>query len=111
VEFSGTFTETVCIDETTTLSTDLVFSRSADEPNLYALEFDLPPPPLPAGAAIVVDAGQVTVREDPLAPPALRTSLLAEKYIRFADPAYLTWPTLACDLFWTEYAITMALGC
>jgi hypothetical protein len=110
-EFSATFTETVFVDGTTTLSTDLVFSRTVDGERLYALEFDLPPGPLPDTAAIVVDAGQVTVREDPNAPPARRTALLAEKYIRFADPAYLTWPTVACDLFWTEFAITMALGC
>ena len=51
------------------------------------------------------------MREDPNAPPESRTSLLAEKYILFADPAYATWPTVACDLFWTEFAIIMAQGC
>jgi hypothetical protein len=108
-EFSATFTETVYIDGSNTLSTDLEFSRSVDEPHLYALEFALPGPPAP-GAAILVDTGQVTVREDPNAPTDRRTALLAEKYILFDGP-YATWPTLACDLFWTEFAITMALGC
>jgi hypothetical protein len=50
------------------------------------------------------------VQEDPNAPTDRRTALLAEKYILFDGP-YATWPTLACDLFWTEFAITMALGC
>jgi hypothetical protein len=110
-EFTATFTETVVIDDETTLSTDLVFNRGIAEPYLYALTFDLPPPPLPQSAPIVVDAGQVTVREDKYAPASQRTSLLCEKLIRFSDPAYLTWPTLACDTFWTEFAVTMANGC
>lgn len=109
-EFSATFTETVYIDGNNTLSTDLVFSRSVDEPHLYALEFTLPTP-LDPKADILVDTGQVTVREDPYAPTSKRTALLAEKYILFRDPKYAAWPTLACDLFWTEFAITMALGC
>jgi hypothetical protein len=105
------FREVVSTGGDSDLSTNLVFSRTVEDPYLYAAEFDLPPPPLPADADIVVDAGQVTVRQDPLAPAGRRTSLLAEKYIRFADPAYETWPTVACDTFWTEFAITMALGC
>ena len=111
-EFCATFTETVNVGDDADLSTDLVFRRSIEGKVLYALEFDLPPGALPEEAKIVVDAGQVTVREDPHAPdPTKRTSMLAEKFIRFKDPAYQTWPTVACDLFWTEFAITMALGC
>jgi hypothetical protein len=108
---STLFREVVSVDGDSELSTDLVFSRTVEDPYLYATEFDLPPPPLPDGAEIVVDTGQVTVREDPLAPPARRTTCLAEKYIRFADPEFETWPTVACDTFWTEFCITMALGC
>ena len=111
-EFCATFTETVNVGDDADLSTDLVFRRSIEGEVLYALEFDLPPGPRPDDAQIVVDAGQVTVREDRLAPdPTKRTAMLAEKFIRFEDPAYLTWPTVACDLFWTEFAIIMALGC
>jgi len=108
---STVFREVVSVDGDSELSTNLVFSRTVEDPHLYATEFDLPPPPLPDDAEIVVDAGQVTVREDPLAPPARRTTCLAEKYIRFADTAFETWPTVACDTFWTEFCITMALGC
>jgi hypothetical protein len=111
-EFCATFTETINLGDAADLSTDLVFRRSIEGEQLYALEFDLPAGPLPDDAQIEVDAGQVTVREDRLAPdPAKRTTLLAEKFIRFKDPAYESWPTVACDLFWTEFAITMALGC
>jgi hypothetical protein len=109
-EFEGTFTETVCVDGDSTLSTDLVFRRSVQGTDLYALEFDLPTP-VATDAEIVVDAGQVTVRHDENAPPERATSLLAEKYILFDDPAFADWPTVACDLFWTEFAIVMALGC
>jgi hypothetical protein len=115
-EFQAKFTETVNVDGTNDLVTELVFSRTVDDarpgpaaPVLYALGFNLPDPP-PKGP-IVVDCGQVTVREDPLAPSGQRTLLLAEKYIRFADAKYQAWPTLACDTFWTEFAIVMAEGC
>ena len=111
-QFTAEFTETVNVDGRNDLSTKLVFSRSVVyDPPCYALGFNLPDRPLPKGAQILVDCGQVTVREDRNAPPEMRTSLLAEKYIRFADPAYAAWPTVACDLFWTEFAIIMAEGC
>jgi hypothetical protein len=111
-EFCATFRETVNVGDGADLSTDLVFRRSIEGEVLYALEFNLPAGSPTKTAKIVVDAGQVTVREDPHAPdPTKRTSMLAEKFIRFKDPAYESWPTVACDLFWTEFAITMALGC
>ena len=82
------FTETINVDGKNDLSTKLVFTRSIVRRHRATPSSSTCPTPLPDEAPILVDCGQVTVREDLLAPPEMRTSLLAEKYIRFRDPAY-----------------------
>ena len=35
----------------------------------------------------------------------------AKKAILFADPVQASWPTIACDTFWTDQVIDAAVGC
>jgi hypothetical protein len=61
---------------------------------------------------ITEDAGFIEVATDPKAPdPARPTRVTATKVIRFRSPALQRWTHLACDTFWTEMAIQMALDC
>lgn len=108
-DFSTTFVEVVRFTPTKTLTTELVFTRTYQPPNLFAVHFTLADPN--GTADILVDSGSLVARHDPDLPPERATRLTAEKCIAFTDPAMALWPTLCCDLFWTELTITVALGC
>jgi hypothetical protein len=108
-DFSTTFVEVVRFTPTKTLTTDLVFTRTYQPPNLFAVHFSLADPN--GTADILVDSGSLVARHDPDLPAERATRITAEKCIAFTDPAMALWPTLCCDLFWTELTITVALGC
>jgi hypothetical protein len=108
-DFSATFIEEVELTAGKTLVTPLVFTRTVRPPNLYAVHFALPKGTTTED--ILVDSGSLIARYDEDLPEGHRTQLTAEKCIAFADPAMASWPTMCCDLFWTELTITVALGC
>jgi hypothetical protein len=61
---------------------------------------------------ILVDEGFIDVREDTTSgsfPPGSAVTVV--KVIRFVDPAVQMWPSFACDLFWGELSLDMAMQC
>lgn len=57
---------------------------------------------------ILVDQGYISVTDET---PTKRTAVEVVKVIRFSDPAVQSWPSFACDLFWGELSIDMAMQC
>lgn len=108
-EYSEEFIEVVRFSPTKTLTTPLVFTRTVMAPDLYAVHFALPQNTVTDD--ILVDSGSLIARHDPDLPAGHATQITAEKCIAFKDPAMASWPTMCCDLFWTELTITVALGC
>jgi hypothetical protein len=108
-EFSAVFIEVVQLSTTKTLVTPLLFTRTIDPPELFALTFAMPPGRTTKDLS--VDSGSMVVRESAHNPASKRTKLFAEKFLLFTDPALKAWPTLSCDLFWMELTILAALGC
>jgi hypothetical protein len=60
---------------------------------------------------ILVDEGALDVRRITSGKYQGRTRVSAKKAILFADPVQATWPTIACDTFWTDQVIDAAVGC
>ena len=61
---------------------------------------------------ILFDSGFIEVADlGPDAPPERKTRVTATKVIDFVDKTLDEWPELACDTFWMELAINMAVGC
>jgi hypothetical protein len=58
----------------------------------------------------VVDEGFIEIKS-PSPVGAGLTRVTVTKVIRWADPALQDWPSLACDLFWGELCIDMAVQC
>jgi hypothetical protein len=59
---------------------------------------------------ILVDEGFIEVREDTTTSPA-GSAVTVVKVIRFVDPEIQTWPSFACDLFWGDLSLDMAMQC
>jgi hypothetical protein len=60
---------------------------------------------------ILVDEGALDVRRVTSGKYQGRTRVSAKKAILFVDAVQATWPTLACDTFWTDQVIDAAVGC
>jgi len=60
---------------------------------------------------ILVDEGALDVRRVTSGKYQGSTRVSAKKAILFADELQATWPTLACDTFWTDQVIDAAVGC
>jgi hypothetical protein len=102
--------ETVDLSPSMTLQTPLRFTHTIDDegdPRWVHLDYVLPE----ETEHIVVDEGALDVRRVPAGEHQGHTRVLAKKVILFADPLLRTWPTLACDTFWTEMVIAAAVGC
>jgi hypothetical protein len=89
------------------LETPLVFAYREDFANgMVSSEYSLHQ----ATADIVVDEGFVEAINDPT-DPSRPTRVRCLKIIRFVDPDLQATASLACDTFWIELAMTMALNC
>ena len=60
---------------------------------------------------IIVDEGALDVRRVSSGRHRGRTRVSAKKAILFKDPVLRTWPTIACDTFWTDLVIAAAVEC
>jgi hypothetical protein len=60
---------------------------------------------------IVVDEGALDVRRVTSGTQQGRTRVSAKKAILFKNPVFASWPTIACDTFWTDLVIAAAVGC
>jgi hypothetical protein len=60
---------------------------------------------------ILVDEGALDVRRITSGKHQGRTRVSAKKAILFEDAVQATWPTIACDTFWTDLVIDAAVGC
>ncbi len=107
--WTARFTEYVRLTPTKLLETPLDFTRVYLSDEHFALYFEMPPNVTTRD--LLVDAGSILVDSDDLNPPAEQTMCQAEKFVKWADPAAASWPSLSCDLFWTELTILAALGC
>lgn len=102
--------ETVDVSPSVTLQTPLRFTYAIEEegePGWVHLDYVLPE----ETEDIVVDEGALDVRRISAGPHRGRTRVSAKKAILFADPVFRTWPTIACDTFWTDMVIAAAVGC
>jgi hypothetical protein len=89
------------------LETPLRFAYREDFANgMVSSEYSLDQ----ATADIVVDEGFVEAVVDPT-DPNRPTRVRCLKIIRFVDPDLQATASLACDTFWIELAMTMALNC
>ncbi len=102
--------ETVDFSATKTLVTPLRFTYTIEEgadPDGVHLDYVL----LAETKDIVVDEGALDVRRVTSGNHKGRTRVSAKKAIRFKDPVLASWPTIACDTFWTDLVIAAAVGC
>jgi hypothetical protein len=102
--------ETVDVSPSVTLQTPLRFTYAIEkkvDPRWVHLDYVLHE----ATEDIVVDEGALEVRRIGAGPHRGRTRVSAKKVILFADPVFRTWPTIACDTFWTDMVIAAAVGC
>ena len=89
------------------LETPLVFAYREDFPNgMVSSEYSLHQ----ATKDILVDEGFVEAVKDPT-DPSRPTRVRCLKIIRFADPDLQATASIACDTFWIELSMTMALNC
>ena len=89
------------------LETPLAFAYREDFANgMVSSEYSL----TQATKDIVVDEGFVEAVTDPT-DPVRSTRVRCLKIIRFVDPDLQATASLACDTFWIELAMTMALNC
>jgi hypothetical protein len=89
------------------LETPLAFAYREDFANgMVSSEYSL----VRATEDIVVDEGFVEAVTDP-SDPVRSTRVRCLKIIRFDDPDLQATASLACDTFWIELAMTMALNC
>jgi hypothetical protein len=102
--------ETVEVSPSVTLQTPLRFTYAIQkraDPRWVHLDYVLPE----ETEDIVVDEGALDVRRIGAGPHRGRTRVSAKKVILFVDPVFRTWPTIACDTFWTDMVIAAAVGC
>jgi hypothetical protein len=106
--WTGEFMEVVTGFPGKKLETPLRFSYTADiaEDDVIC-SYDLVQPT----ADIDFDRGNLWARVEPGGPPGRPTRVSSTKLIHFTDPDMQEGASLACDTFWTELAITMALTC
>jgi hypothetical protein len=89
------------------LETPLAFAYREDFANgMVSSEYSL----VQATNDIVVDEGFVEAVADPT-DPSRPTRVRCLKIIRFADPDLQATAEIACDTFWIELSMTMALNC
>ncbi|HEX6227956.1 MAG TPA: hypothetical protein VFZ41_00665, partial [Solirubrobacterales bacterium] len=60
---------------------------------------------------IAVDEGALDLRRVTSGTQQGRTRVSAKKAILFKEPVLASWPTIACDTFWTDLVIAAAVGC
>jgi hypothetical protein len=60
---------------------------------------------------ILVDEGALDVRRVATGTQQGRTRVSAKKAILFKNSVFASWPTIACDTFWTDLVIAAAVGC
>lgn len=107
--WDGTFLEVVDAFLGHRLETPLRFMYRKELPNAVWSTYELADPQ--GTADIVIDEGFLEARLKPNGPPGRPTHVRTLKVIRFRDDQLQEFVTLACDTFWTEAAITMALDC
>jgi hypothetical protein len=102
--------ETVDFLGGTTLVTPLRFTHTIEggaDPDWVHLDYVL----LEETADIAVDEGALDARRVTGGRERGRTRVSAKKAILFKDPVLASWPTIACDTFWTDLVIAAAVGC
>ena len=88
------------------LETPLRFTYSIDDPPDPAwihLDYVL----IEETKEIAVDEGSIDVRRA----QAGRTRVSTKKLIGFKDEMLASWPTVACDTFWSDLVVNAAVGC
>jgi hypothetical protein len=102
--------ETVEFSAAKTLVTPLRFTytiQDETDPRWVHLDYVL----LAETEDIVVDEGALDARRVTSGKHAGRTRVSAKKAILFIDPVLATWPSVACDTFWTDLVVVAAAGC
>lgn len=93
-----------------TLETPLRFTYSIDagvDPAWVHLDYVL----LAETSDIAVDEGSIDLRRIAGGAGAGRTRVTTRKLIGFKNPMLASWPTVACDTFWTDLVVNAAVGC
>jgi hypothetical protein len=104
----GQFMEVVSGFPGKKLETPLVFSYTADIADEDVIcSYDLVAPT----KDIDFDRGNLWARVEQGGPKGRPTRVSSTKLIHFTDPDMQEGASLACDTFWTELAVTMALTC
>ena len=92
------------------LQTPLRFTYSIDDapdPDWIHLDYVL----IEATKDIAVDEGSIDVRRAGAGESSGRTRVSTKKLIGFHNKELASWPTVACDTFWTELVVNAAVGC